>query len=277
MDVSVVICAKNASRTIGECLESVKRNGPAEIVVVDDGSTDNTADIAGRYADQVCFNEGRGLARARQLGAEKASCAYVSYVDSDVVLPETCLRTMLGEMRQKGYAGIHAQVLGLGIANYWQWAEDQHFRMRFNKEGERSSIVTMAAIFERGVILRYGFDPFFAGAGEDGDLSHRLVEAGLRLGISSAFVHHRHKSDVRSFIRQRAWYGRGNARFFWKHHSLSVLLGPPMMFPFGFLVCVRRRSLKMLPYYFLWSVCGTAGMLSELWTLTLRRLSPKIP
>lgn len=277
LDISVVICAKNAEPTLKLCLESVEKNKPSEIILVDDGSTDSTVEIARRHTDKIYANEGKGLSHARQLGAERASADYIFYVDSDVILSENCLQTMMDEMEAKGYTGIHAQVIGMDNATYWGWAEDQHFRMRFNREGEARSIITMAGIYKKDAILEYKFDPFFVVASEDGDLCYRLRKNGLKLGISSAFVYHQHRANLRSFIRQRVRYGRGNARFFWKYKAVTTLLGASLMAPFGLVVCIEKRSPKMLPYYLVWSVAGTYGTLSEMASLTFRRLMPRVP
>ena len=277
MSVSVVICAKNAESTLERCLESVQKNKPSEIILIDDGSTDGTVEITRRHTDKVYPNKGKGLSHARQLGAEKASADHIFYVDSDVILSENCLKIMMHEMETNGYTAIHAQVIGTDNASYWGWAEDQHFRMRFNKEGEARSIITMAGIFEKGAILEYKFDPFFVSASEDGDLCYRLRKGGLRLGISSAFVCHQHRASLISFIRQRVRYGRGNSRFFWKHKAITTLLGASLMAPFGIAVCISKRSPKMLPYYLVWSLAGTYGTFSEMASLTFRRPMPNIP
>jgi glycosyltransferase involved in cell wall biosynthesis len=270
--ISVVICAKNAAGTIGQCLDSVRRNEPSEIVVVDGGSVDGTVQIARKYTDRIYDDKGNGLAYARHLGAEHASGSHVFYVDSDVILPEGCLQTMMDEMKTRGYCGIHAQVIGFKEESYWAWAEGQHFRARFNKEGEAKSIGTIACIYRRDTILKYGFDPFFVNAAEDADLCYRVRRNGLRLGKSSAFIYHQHRATLSSFIKQRVSYGRGNARFFWKHKAAIALMGPTLMIPFGILMCVRSRSLRIFPYYLVWSVAGTYGMLRELGTLMFGRL-----
>jgi glycosyltransferase involved in cell wall biosynthesis len=277
LDISVIVCAKNAERTIEQCLESVRKSRPSEVIVVDGNSTDDTVGIARQFTENVYSDEGKGLAYARQLGAEKASSTYISYVDSDVILPENCLARMLEEIKERGYAGIHAQIIGLKSTNYWEWAEDQHFRMRFNKEGTRQTIGTIAAIFERDKILKYKFDPFFTGAAEDGDLCYRLRKDEFTLGVSSAFAYHQHRANAKSFIRQRIWYGRGRACFFWKHRSALALFGGLMMVPFGVLACIRKRSPKIFPYYVAWSVASDIGMLRELLALTCRKLMPDIP
>jgi glycosyltransferase involved in cell wall biosynthesis len=276
VDISVIVCARNAERTIDQCLESVKRNGPAEIVVVDGDSTDGTVGIARRYTGKVYSDEGRGIACARQMGADKAIGEYVAYVDSDAILPEDTLDTMLNEMASHEYTGIHAQIRSADNKTYWEWAEDQHFQMRFNREGEREALGAIAVIYRRDTILKYGFDPDFSffGAPEDGDLCYRLREDGLKLGISSAIAYHQHRARARDFVRQRVCYGKGSAQAFWKHRSVKHLAGPSLMVPFGILVCLRTRSLRMLPYYLAWSASGNLGLITRLCQLMLQRLKP---
>ena len=84
LPISVIIIAKNAERTIEECLSAVKKSNPAEIIVVDGNSTDRTVEIARRYTEHIYPDEGKGIGYARQLGAEMASQEYIAYVDSDV-------------------------------------------------------------------------------------------------------------------------------------------------------------------------------------------------
>jgi glycosyltransferase involved in cell wall biosynthesis len=272
VDISVIICAKNSEKTIEECLESVKGNNPLEIIVVDGMSKDNTVEIAQKYTEKFYSDQGRGLAYARQLGAEKATGEYIAYVDSDVILPEGCLAKMLEEMKERGYTAIHAQILSLKNRGYWEWAEDQHFRIAFNKEGERQAIGTIAAIYERDKVLTYKFDPSFTGAAEDGDLCYRLRRSGFKLGVSSAFAYHQHRASAKSFIKQRISYGKGNALYFWKNKSPLALFGASLLIPFGVYVCIRKRSLKMLPYYFVWSFFRNTSMSKELVSLTFKRL-----
>ena len=277
MNLSIVVCAKNSEKTIRECLQSVERSAPAEIIVIDGNSTDSTVRIAQEFTKKIFSDEGKGIGYARQLGAQQATAEYVSYVDSDVILPEGSLATMLEEMQEGGYLGIHAQVVSSENRSYWEWAEDQHFRMMFNREGERKALGAIAVIYKKDTMLKYGFDTRFDfyGAPEDADLSYRLREDGHKLGVSSAFVYHQHRSDARSFIKQRISYGKGNALFSWRHKSILHLFGPVLMLPFGVLVCFRKKNPKMLPYYAVWSLCGTIGLTIQLGKLILSSLIPR--
>ncbi len=270
-DVSVVICARNAEETLKQCLESVKSQNPQEIVVIDGDSTDGTFEITSNYTDRIFSDERKGLAYARQLGAEKAKGNYVAYVDSDVIVPPDCLETAIKELKQEGYAGIHAQIVSMDSSNYWEEAHDRHTRMNFNKVGDREWIGAIVAVFERETILKYRFDPFFLGAAEDLDFSRSLRKHGFRLGISSAYAYHQHRATCKDFVKQRSWYGRGNARYFWKHKSVRMLLNSPLLIPYGIFVCLKQRSLYLLPFYWVWSISEGVGTIAEISGLILRR------
>ncbi len=267
-DLSVAVCVRNREEFIGSCLDSVVTNGPAEIIVVDGGSTDQTVEIARRYTSSVYFDGGRGLAFARQLAAERATQRYLAYVDSDVVLPANALAQMLAELRSKGYTGIHAQVLGATGETYWERAQDQHFRLTFNREGAATAIGTVAAIYKKDVVLQFGFDPFMSGA-EDGDLCHRLLASGYTLGISSVHVFHRHRTDLGDLVQQRLWYGRGTARLSWKHRSARILL-PALLFPItGSVLALAKGRPRLVPYFVVAGTIRSCAILAETIRLTL--------
>jgi glycosyltransferase involved in cell wall biosynthesis len=275
VDISVIICAKNAEKTIEACLRSVQEDKPAEIILIDGNSSDATLQISKKYTDQIYSDEGMGLASARQLGAQKAKSEYIAYVDSDVVLTPNCLQKMLEELQGKGYAGIHAQVLSRNNESYWEWAEDQNVRLTFNKVGEREWIGTIAAIFRRQSILENPFDLFFIGAGEDKALCLDLRNRGLRLGVSSVHIYHQHRASARGYIKQRIWYGKGAARLFWKYRRISYFIHPSLRIPFGIYVCCRKRSSKMLPYYIVGSVSSNIGLAIGLAQLVLQNLKTR--
>ena len=85
---SVIVPARDAAATIGRTLAGLARQAPSgsmEVIVVDDGSTDATAAIAGAAAVQPTVVEGRGEgpARARNLGVRAASAPVLAFLDAD--------------------------------------------------------------------------------------------------------------------------------------------------------------------------------------------------
>src|SRR2546430_5882272 len=83
--VSVVVCTYNGRRTIRDCLEGLSRLAYPnyEVIVVDDGSTDDTAAVVRRYDCRLIRTENRGLANARNTGLEAATGEIVAYIDDD--------------------------------------------------------------------------------------------------------------------------------------------------------------------------------------------------
>jgi glycosyltransferase involved in cell wall biosynthesis len=92
MDISLIIPAHNEEDTIGRCLEEAIKNGKGkykEILVVNNASTDKTAEVAGRYPGVTVVTEMRkGTGHARQTGAEHATGEILAYVDADTHIPE---------------------------------------------------------------------------------------------------------------------------------------------------------------------------------------------
>ena len=87
--VSIIIPVKNGEATLGQCLRSIRRSyyKNIEVVVVDDHSTDRTAEIAGSYNCRlIAAEEGAGANAARNLGAGKANGEIFVFIDSDVLV-----------------------------------------------------------------------------------------------------------------------------------------------------------------------------------------------
>jgi glycosyltransferase involved in cell wall biosynthesis len=99
--VSVVIPCYNQTRFLGEAIQSVLKQSYVhfEVVVVDDGSTDNTSEGASRYAEVRCVRqENMGLAGARNEGIRRSRGSYLVLLDADDRLLEDALQVGLREL-----------------------------------------------------------------------------------------------------------------------------------------------------------------------------------
>ena len=105
--VSIVVPAYNAGAYLEECLASIGRQtlSDLEVLVVDDGSADETMAVAQGFADRdsrfrVFSTPNRGVSAARNLGIDNARGRYLSFVDSDDILHPRALEAMLNALER---------------------------------------------------------------------------------------------------------------------------------------------------------------------------------
>jgi glycosyltransferase involved in cell wall biosynthesis len=111
--VSVVIPAYNAARWIEETLQSVfAQDYPDyEVIVVDDGSTDNTAEVVARFPQVRCIRKPNGgQASARNVGIRAAQGQYIAFLDADDVWRPEKLRVQMDLLQKTGLAWVHSYI-----------------------------------------------------------------------------------------------------------------------------------------------------------------------
>lgn len=216
--VSVVVCAYNAQATIRQCLEGLRQieYPDFEVVVVDDGSTDATAAIAGEYAVQLISTPNRGLSNARNTGMEVATGEIVAYLDSDAFPDRHWLKYLVSAFANSNHAGIGGPNLappGLGtLADCFDNAPGGPTHVLLSdSEAEHIPGCNMAFRKEHLAAIG-GFDATLRVAGDDVDVCWRIQARGWTLGFSPAAVvwHHR-RTTLRSYWKQQRGYGRAEA------------------------------------------------------------------
>ena len=216
--ISVIVCTYNGARTIRDCLEALERlrYPDYEVIVVDDGSTDATAAIAGEYDCRLIQTENRGLSSARNTGLEAATGEIVAYTDDDAYPDPDWLTYLASTFLTTTHAGVGGPNLappGDGvIADCVARAPGGPIHVLLSdREAEHIPGCNMAF---RAASLRAigGFDPQFRIAGDDVDVCWRLQASGASLGFAHAAVvwHHR-RNSVRAYWRQQLQYGRAEA------------------------------------------------------------------
>lgn len=95
--ISVIIPALNEEEVIGKCLRSLRDQHYSEefsVIVVDNGSTDRTGEIAKKYSDKVLFERERGKYAAGNLGAREAEGEILAFLDADTVVDENWIASI---------------------------------------------------------------------------------------------------------------------------------------------------------------------------------------
>jgi O-antigen biosynthesis protein len=216
--ISVIICTHNGSETIFNCLRGVQGlDYPAmEVIIVDDGSTDDTANIARQFPFHVVSISHLGLSTARNVGLQNATGEIVAYIDDDA-WPDphwlTYLALTFQDQACAGAGGPNIRPPGENIVG--DCVADSpggpiHV-MLTDVEAEHLPGCNMA--FKREALVAVGgFDPVFLTAGDDVDLCWRMQSAGLKLVFSpAAVVWHSAPQSVAAYWNQQFGYGKAEA------------------------------------------------------------------
>lgn len=216
--ISVIVCTHNGARTLRRCLEGLRTlDYPSyDVIVVDDGSTDDTSVIASEFRVHVIRTEQGGLACARNAGLEAATGEIVAYIDDDAY-PDPHWLTYLA---MTFLATPHAGVGGPNIAPSGDGfiadcvANAPGGPVHVLISDQAAEHIPGCNMAFRTAYLRAigGFDPQFRIAGDDVDVCWRFWAKGATLGFSPAAVvwHHR-RNSIRAYWRQQREYGKAEA------------------------------------------------------------------
>jgi O-antigen biosynthesis protein len=230
--VSVVVCSYNGAETIGECCAGLARleYPNYEVIVVDDGSSDETAAIAQAYGFLVIRTQNGGLSRARNIGMEAATGEIVAYLDDDTVPDPHWLSYLALAFMNSTHAGIggpNISPAGDGFVAECVSNSPGNPTHVLLSDQEAEHIPGCNMAFRKGALQAVkGFDPQFRTAGDDVDLCWRLQHEGWTLGFSpGAMVWHHRRNSIKGFWRQQVNYGKAEALLEMKWPEKYNILG----------------------------------------------------
>ena len=229
--VSVVVPARDAAATLGECLRAIAAQNASHdeyevIVVVDERTRDATATIARRVGATVIIARDPGAAVARNLGVTAARAEWIAFTDADCIPSRGWLRALLQAVEpspgRQPALGAAGRTIGYDSATPAARFVDLSGGLQAERHlaHERYPWApTGNVLYRRAALLAVGgFDARFVSY-EGCDLHTRLRrEVGGRFEYSPrAIVHHRHRAAWRCYWRQQVNYGRGYAQFFMRY------------------------------------------------------------
>ncbi|MGI8820429.1 MAG: glycosyltransferase [Chthoniobacterales bacterium] len=229
--VSVIVCSYNGANTLSTCLESLGAiDYPHyEVVLVDDGSTDDTSQIAARFP-QVRYirQENHGLSHARNTGATAARGEVFAYTDSDCMADKDWLYYLIGTLLSGNYAGVGGPNVP-PPAHHWVQA------CVAASPGGPSHVLLTDIVAEHipGCNMAWyrwafesigGFDVEYRKAGDDVDFCWRIQQAGYEIAFSpTAIVWHHRRFTLQAFRKQQEGYGEAESMLRFKH---LIFFGP---------------------------------------------------
>lgn len=220
LKAAVVVPAYQAAATLDACLDSlVNQRLPGwlelEIVLVDDGSTDDTARIANCYRGKgvrLVQTTRHGAAAARNTGVKHSSaeCQFIFFTDADcVAAPDwaACLANALqnAPAQVAGIKGAYGTRQSSNVARFSQLEFEERYQRFQERHLQPDFADTYSAAYRRELLIKEPFDESLPGAiVEDAELGWRLRQAGYSfLFEPKAIVYHHHPETMTRYFRRK--------------------------------------------------------------------------
>lgn len=262
MDISIVVVAFNEERNIGACLNSLVRQdyayGYFEILVIDDGSSDQTPFIVKDFAQRYDFVHmkaelKKGVAAGRNAGIKASRYSYIAFIDADCYAPADWLAKLVEyfkKIQQKdqklvavGGANIappdsnrFVHAISVALDSYIGSFNSPQGR-QFKKITYVQSLANLNVLYEKSRLEEIGcYDESLSSAAEDADMNFRLFSAGYHfVYIPSSFVWHKMRPTPLGWTRNMFRYGKERARLLKRYPKMWCL---SFYLPLGFILCL---------------------------------------
>jgi glycosyltransferase involved in cell wall biosynthesis len=218
--ISIIIPAYNEEKYISGCLRAIVEFGVKgiekedyEIIIVDNGSSDKTVELAERFRNSenltICSRPNDNIAMLRNFGVSISAGEYLAFVDADCIVPNNwCLRGV-EKLKNKnvGAAGCKYSVSehSSWIAKTWDL---NNSAKRIN--GEVSGLPSGGLFMRKTVFVKLnGFDEKLE-TNEDFDLCYRIIDNGFKVlsNIKLSVIHLGAPNSFLEFYNREKWHGK---------------------------------------------------------------------
>jgi len=239
--ITVIIPAHNEERYIRACLDSVIKadfQGDKQIIVVDDGSIDRTAEIVSEYKGvNLVRQKHSGKSYSLNRGLDMSTGELVAVVDGDSEIHKDALKEVAIEVGRKNTVAATCPVRcknRKAHINMWVHIElIYNALMRYLMAKVNANITTPGplSVYRKKELKKIGgFST--EGFSEDVDVTIRLIRSGFRVGFAEkAIAETNMPHDPKGFIRQRTRFARGILNIFKRHLRLNRTIIDIYTFP----------------------------------------------
>ena len=239
--VSVIIPVKDRAKDLDECLKSLKNldwpQNKLEIIVIDDGSIDQSAKVAEDQGSIVIKNQNsQGPAAARNKGAEIAQGEILAFIDSDCIAEKNWLKDLIPWLLSEPVGLIGGQVSSYytksSLDRYEAACSSLSVSNRFLYETDKKSTfyVPSCNMLVRKELFKKinGFNPEMH-LGEDVDLCWRIKDSGAALIFTpTGKIRHKHRNILGAMLKRKLEYGTSEADLYKRHKDYKKSFPLPL-------------------------------------------------
>jgi hypothetical protein len=225
-NISIIIPAHNEERHVEKCIESLlaQEYRDIEIIVVDNGSSDNTSKIVERYVESyggkvrlLRMESNIGPGGGRNAGASNATGEILVFVDADMVFPPDYVTKLISPI-QRGEALLttHANEYVANIENPWVKVQGQTVRSTGRRTGE-----VFRAVKKNFFISHGGFDPSLH---YHDDRTFFYKTGAKAKVVEEAYCYHNNPDTAKEIFRRNYLIGRTLLAVMHREHGAKGLL-----------------------------------------------------
>jgi glycosyltransferase involved in cell wall biosynthesis len=268
LGISIIVPCKNEEKYISRCIDSLLlQEGVSldrEIVVVDNGSTDNTLKILDTYGSSLTYYicPGFSIAGLRNFGVEKSTKEWVAFVDADVEVDKRWAEAFNRFLEESDAKGVDRKRIITGstclVPENPTWVEQVWYEQLMLRDTAAVKYINSGnLILHREMMARLGgFDTSYK-TGEEEKLCEeaRLHHNGIILkNADIKAIHHGYPKGISAFFQRMRWHGKGMSRYLlkpWKSKPLMLAIYYLFLTAGYFLLLLTTRDYINLTFLFL--------------------------
>ena len=239
--VTIIITCYNYGEYVEKAIKSaLNQTQPAlEIIVINDGSTDNSLEIINKYKDRVTVidKKNEGVIAAKNQGLLAAKGEWIVYLDADDTLESDYIEKTLRYARQNNYDVVYTDMQYVGAKNEVFTSQSYSFNaLLYSNYIHNSSLYNKVKLHQAG-----GYKDAMKGGYEDWEINISLAEKGARFGyLQEPLLHYRQHDDNKgrnNEAREKAAELAANVRSLHRKSYLKGSLGV-----YGFTLFIKNLA-----------------------------------